>query len=378
MNIDPTPTTDSATTSAEALHIPAIISAERWGTLPTGEPVERYTLTNDSITVTLTNFGAHIISIEAPDRDGKCASVVLGYKDLAGYLADNKTFIGSVVGRYGNRLAKGTFTLDGETYHVPLNNGPNALHGGPDGFDRKLWNGQSTDTGVELTLVSPDGDMGFPGELTAKFVYTLQGTTLRIRHTVTTTRPTVVNLTNHTYFNLGGEGSGVILDHIVSLAADRFVPVDSTLIPTGELAPVAGTPLDFRQPTAIGARIEADNTQLHIAGGYDHTFVLDGQSSRNQSGPADSLHLAANVLDPASGRTLSVETTEPGVQFYSGNFLTGTSTGASGVPYTKHLGFCLETQHFPDSPNHPDFPGTRLDPGQTRSSETTFTFGVQN
>ncbi len=369
MSIETSSTTDSGTTSASLLQVPAIISAERWGTLPSGEPVELYTLTNDAITVTLTNFGAHIVSIEAPDRQGRCASVVLGYKDLAGYLADNKTFIGSVVGRYGNRLAKGTFTLDGAAYHVPINNPPNALHGGPQGFDRKLWHGQSTDTSVELTLVSPDGDMGFPGELTAKFTYTLEGPTLRIRHTVITAKSTVVNLTNHTYFNLGGEGSGKILDHVVQIAADRFVPVDSTLIPTGELAPVAGTPFDFTQPTAIGARIDTDNEQLSIAGGYDHTFVLRG--------PANQLHPAANVFDPASGRTLEVETTEPGVQFYSGNFLTGTSTGASGVPYTKHLGFCLETQHFPDSPNQPQFPSTRLDPGQTRYSETTFTFGVR-
>ena len=368
MSIDPTSATDSGTTSASALHIPAIISAERWGKLPSGEPVELYTLTNDTITVTLTNFGAHIVSIEAPDREGQCASVVLGYKDLAGYLADNKTFIGSVVGRYGNRLAKGTFTLDGESYHVPINNPPNALHGGPDGFDRKLWHGQSTDTGVELTLVSPDGEMGFPGELTARFVYTLEGSTLRIRHTVTTTKPTVVNLTNHAYFNLNGEGSGKILNHVVHIAADRFVPVDSTLIPTGQLAPVAGTPFDFTQPTAIGARIDADNEQLRIAEGYDHTFVLNGAPSE--------LHLAATALDPASGRTLRVKTTEPGVQFYSGNHLNGFSTGASGVPYTQHLGFCLETQHFPDSPNHSDFPSTVLRPGETRHSETTFTFGV--
>ena len=369
MSIDTPSTTDSGTTSASLLQVPAIISAERWGKLPSGEPVELYTLTNDAITVNLTNFGAHIVSIEAPDRDGKCAGVVLGYKDLAGYLADNKTFIGSVVGRYGNRLAKGTFTLDGATYHVPINNAPNALHGGPDGFDRKLWHGQSTDTGVELTLVSPDGDMGFPGELTTKFTYTLEGPTLRIRHTVTTTKPTVVNLTNHAYFNLNGEGSGTVLDHVITLDADRFVPVDSTLIPTGELAPVAGTPFDFAQPTSIGARLNADNEQLHVAEGYDHTFVLNG--------PANTLHLAATALDPISGRTLRVETTEPGVQFYSGNHLNGFSTGASGIPYTKHLGFCLETQHFPDSPNHPGFPSTRLNPGETRHSETTFTFGIQ-
>ena len=352
---------------------PTSVSVERWGTLPSGEPVELYTLSNVTLTVRLTNFGAHIVSVEAPDRHSHQANVVLGYKDFAGYLADNKTFIGSVVGRYANRLAKGAFTLDGAIYSVPLNNGPNALHGGSEGFDRKLWTGEIKGESVELTLVSPDGDMGFPGELTARFTYMLEGSTLRIRHTATTTKMTVVNLTNHAYFNLGGEGSGTILDHIVTLAADRFVPVDSTLIPTGQLAPVADTPFDFHQPTAIGARIDADHEQLRIAEGYDHTFVLND----NANGTENGLQLAATVLDPASGRTLKVETTEPGVQFYSGNHLTGATTGASGVPYTKHLGFCLETQHYPDSPNHPSFPSTRLEPGQTRRSETTFTFGVE-
>ncbi len=354
--------------------IPTRLTAERWGTLPSGEPVELYTLSNAALTVRLTNFGAHIVSIGAPDRNGRRVSVVLGYGDLAAYLADNKTFIGSVVGRFGNRLAKGTFSLDGVTYHVPLNNGPNALHGGPEGFDRKLWTGKITADSVELTLASPDGDMGFPGELTACFVYTLEDSTLRIRHTATSTKPTVVNLTNHAYFNLSGEEGGTILDHVVQLAADRFVPVDATLIPTGGLAPVAGTPFDFLQPAAIGARIAADHEQLRLAEGYDHTFVLNGTAG----GTGDGLHLAATAFDPASGRTLRVETTEPGVQFYSGNHLNGAATGASGVPYTRHLGFCLETQHFPDSPNQPAFPSTRLDPGQTRESETTFTFGVHS
>lgn len=358
---------------AGAAQDPISISVERWGTFPNGEPVELYTLSNAVLTVRLTNFGAHIVGVEAPDRNGDRANVVLGYGKLAGYLADDKTFIGSVVGRYANRLAKGAFALDGAEYKVPLNNGPNALHGGPDGFDRKLWTGRAIANSVELALGSPDGDMGFPGELTARFTYTLGDSTLRIRHTATTTKPTVVNLTNHAYFNLRGEGNGTILDHIVTLAAHCFVPVDATLIPTGKLTPVAGTAFDFRQPHAIGARIHADHEQLLIAEGYDHTFVLNGNEDRNESG----LQLAAIVLDPASGRTLKVETTEPGVQFYSGNHLNGATTGASGVPYTKHLGFCLETQHFPDSPNHPSFPSTRLDPGETLHSETTFTFGVE-
>lgn len=353
---------------------PTSVAAERWGTLPNGGPVELYTLTNAALTVRLTNFGAHIVGVEAPDRHGDRANVVLGYANLADYLADDETFLGSVVGRYANRLAKGAFALDGAVYKVPLNNGPNALHGGPNGFDRKLWTGKALSNSVELTLVSPDGDMGFPGELTARFTYALEGSTLRIRHTATTTKPTVVNLTNHAYFNLGGESSGTILDHIVTLAADRFVPVDATLIPTGQFAPVAGTAFDFRQPHSIGARIHADHEQLLIADGYDHTFVLNGNEGSNDNG----LQLAATVFDPASGRTLKVKTTEPGVQFYSGNHLNGATTGASGVRYTKHLGFCLETQHYPDSPNHPSFPSTRLDPGEIRRSETTFTFGVES
>ena len=222
---------------------------------------------------------------------------------------------------------------------------------------------------MELTLVSPDGDMGFPGQLTAHVRYTLAGRSVKIEYSATTTKPTVLNLTNHSYFNLGGEGSGDVLQEQVMVAADRFTPVDDTLIPTGQLAPVAGTPLDLRQPVAIGAHLDDPNDQMKIAGGYDHNFVLNGAGT--------GMHLAARVVDPVSGRTLEVTTTEPGVQFYSGNFLDGSVKGAAGVPYVKHAGFCLETQHFPDSPNHPEFPSTVLRPGQTMHSETVFTFGVQ-
>ena len=346
----------------------ASVTKSTWGALPTGQPVELYTLSDGDATVRITNFGAHVVSVEVPDREGHRADVVLGYKDLAGYLGDNKTYMGSVVGRYGNRIAKDTFTLEGQTYHIPTNDHGNALHGGTEGFDRKLWTGHTTANGVELTLVSPDGDMGFPGQLTAHVRYALTGATLRVEYTATTTKPTVVNLTNHSYFNLHGEGSGDVLSQTLTLAADRYTPVDATLIPTGRIASVAGTPLDFRRPTAIGARLGAADTQLQYAGGYDQNFVLNGA--------AGSMHRAAEVMDPASGRTLTVDTTEPGVQFYSGNFLDGSMVGRSGQAYRKHAGFCLETQHFPDSPNHSQFPSTELRPGQTLRSETSFTFGV--
>ncbi len=346
----------------------AAVTVAPWGSVE-GKPVELYTLTDADLTVRITNYGAHIVSIDAPDRNGKRADVVLGYNNLAGYQADTKTYMGSVVGRYGNRIANGAFTLDGKQYHIPTNDHGNALHGGTLGFDRKVWSAQKTADGVELTLVSPDGDMGFPGQLTAHVRYTLEAKSLKIAYSATTTKPTVLNLTNHSYFNLSGEGNGDVLHDQVMIAADRFTPVNATLIPTGQLAPVAGTPLDFRQPAAMGARINDPNEQIKLGGGYDHNFVLNGAGG--------GLHLAAKIVDPTSGRTLTEMTTEPGVQFYSGNFLDGTLKGASGGTYVKHAGFCLETQHFPDSPNQPNFPSTVLRPGQTMHSETVFTFGVQ-
>ena len=355
---------------ASPMMIQASVKSTPWGKTAAGQSVELYTLSDNDLTVTITNFGAHIVSIEAPDRDGKKADVVLGFKDIAGYEADTKTYMGSVVGRYGTRIANGKFSLNGTSYQIPTNNNGNALHGGTVGFDRKVWTGKTVKNGVELTLVNPDGDMGFPGALTAHVRYTLDGSSLHIQYSATTTKPTVVNLTNHSYFNLGGEPSGTILNEQLTLAADRYTPVNAGLIPTGQLAPVEGTPFDFRQPTAIGARIDQPNDQLKIAGGYDHNFVLNTDSGSG-------LHMAAKVVDPATGRTLTVTTTEPGVQFYSGNFLDGTITGVGGVSYVQHAGFCLETQHFPDSPNQPAFPSTTLNPGQTLHSETVFSFGVQ-
>ena len=345
------------------------VATAPWGKTAAGKAVDLYTLSTPQLTVQISNFGAHIVSIQAPDRKGNLADVVLGFKTLAGYEADAKTYMGSIVGRYGNRIAGGKFTLDGKAYSIPINNNGNALHGGTEGFDRRVWSAHAIDDGVELTLVSPDGDMGFPGELTVHVRYILEGASLKINYSATTTKPTVLNLTNHSYFNLSGENSGTILNEKIMIAADTYTPVDANLIPTGKLAPVAGTPFDFRKPVVIGTHIDADNEQIKIAGGYDQNFVLNGK------GPG--LHLAAKVVDPASGRTLTVTTTQPGVQFYSGNFLDGTIQGAGGSKYERRNGFCLETQHYPDSPNHPHFPTTVLRPGQTMHSETVFAFGVE-
>ncbi len=344
------------------------VTVSQWGKTTAGAPVELYTLSDGDLTVKITNYGAHIVSIEAPDRNGHRADVVLGYKDVAGYETD-KTYTGAVVGRYGNRIGNASFKLDGTTYHITKNEGGNVLHGGPEGFNRKVWTGHTIPNGVELTLVSPDGDMGFPGALTAHVRYTLEGDAVRIQYSATTTKPTVLNLTNHAYFNLSGEGSGSILNDVITLGADRYTPVNKELIPTGQIASVAGTPFDLRKPTRIGAHINDPNQQIQIGAGYDHNFVL------SQTGPG--LHFAAKVYDPASGRTLTVTTTEPAVQFYTGNHLDGTAVGVSGKAYQKQTGFCLETQHFPDSPNEPGFPSTVLRPGQTFHSETVFTFGVQ-
>jgi aldose 1-epimerase len=341
-----------------------------WGSTMDGRAVDIFSIKDDTLSVQIITFGARVVSIEAPDRNGAKADVVLGYKTVAQYEADKSTYFGSIVGRYGNRIAKGTFSIDGKTFHAPLNNNGNMLHGGTIGFDHKVWTARFIPNGVEMTLISPDGDMGFPGELTAHVRYTLHAGALQIDYSATTTKPTVVNLTNHSYFNLGGEGHGTILDEKLMIPASRYTPVDAGLIPVGQLAPVEGTPFDFQKSTTIGERIAQANEQLKLAGGYDHNFVLDGTAT-------GALKLAARAVDPATGRTLTVTTTEPGVQFYSGNFLDGTQVGMSGVRYGQHAAFCLETQHFPDSPNQPAFPSTILRPGKTMHSTTVFTFGVQ-
>ena len=346
------------------------VSKAAFGKMPDGTAVDLYTLKTTGLEVQLTNFGARVVAINTPDRTGKVADVALGYNTLAEYVEDSHTYLGAIVGRYGNRIGRGSFTIDGMEYHVPLNNGPNSLHGGTVGFDRKVWQGHEMPNGVEFTLVSPDGDQGYPGTLTVHVTYTVQAPgTLRIDYRATTDKATVLNLTNHAYFNLSGEGSGTILDEEVKLDSDAYIPTDAGSIPTGEIAPVKGTPFDFNQLTPVGERIDADDTQLKYAGGYDHTWIVRGK--------AGTLRPAAEVVDPATGRTLHVETTQPGVQFYTGNSLPGTYKGRSGVIYGKRMALCLETQHYPDSPNQPLFPSTELKPGQTLHETTVFRFGVE-
>jgi aldose 1-epimerase len=343
-----------------------------FGKTPEGKGVDLYTLTNASgVEVRAMTYGGIITSIKVPDRAGSLGDVVLGFDTLDGYLKDSPYF-GAIVGRYGNRIAKGQFTLDGRTYKLAVNNGPNHLHGGVKGFDKAVWTARVVENpagvGVELKRTSPDGEEGYPGTLNATVTYTLTDKNeLIVKYEATTDKATPVNLTQHTYFNLAG--SGDILGHELMLNADRYLPVDATLIPTGELAPVAGTPFDFRKPTAIGARITQNDPQLKNGNGYDHNWVL------NRTGPG--LQIAARVVEPKSGRTLEVATTQPGVQFYSGNFLDGTIKGKGGTVYSQRSGLCLETQHFPDSPNHPAFPTTTLAPGQIYSTQTVFTFGVR-
>ncbi len=350
------------------------IEKKVWGTTPEGRTAELFTLSRDGApTVAVTSHGACIVSILAPDRDGQRADVTLGYEDLAGYLQDT-AHLGAVVGRYANRIAEGKFTLGGRTYELARNNGPNHLHGGPGGFGRRLWTprvvtGPEGDA-LELTYVSADGEEGYPGTLTATVVYSLTAEGgLRLDYSATTDAPTVLNLTNHAYFNLAGEGSGDVLGHEMQIEADAFTPVDGTLIPTGGVRPVDGTPFDFRKPVALGARIDAPDPQLQVGGGYDHNFVLRGAPGE--------LRLAARVYEPHSGRVLEVLTTQPGVQLYTGNFLDGTIVGKSGRPYEKRGGFCLETQHFPNSPNQPEFPSVVLEPGGRYEQTTVFRFRVQ-
>lgn len=332
-----------------------------------GIPVEKYTISDANLSMGIITYGARVVSIEAPDRNGKKGDIALGYDTLKEYESD-QAYFGGIVGRYGNRIAKGTFTLNGATYHIPINNGPNALHGGPKGFDSKVWTAKELANGVEFTQISPDGDMGFPGTLTSHVKYMLEGNSLRIVYSATTTRPTIVNLTNHVYFNLSGNPGKPVTDEIIMLNADRYTPVDAGLIPTGELALVAGTPFDLTRSTVIGTHIDDDYTQLRLGDGYDHNFVLNGK--------AGVMHLAAKVSDPSTGRTLTITTTEPGVQFYTGNAIPKDLVGKGGVAIVRRAGFCLETQHFPNSPNERSFPSTMLLPSQTFHSETVYTFGV--
>jgi aldose 1-epimerase len=342
-----------------------------------GRPVDRFVLTNGAgVRVAILNLGGIVQAIEAPDRTGRFANVVLGFATAAAYLTDGPYF-GCVAGRYANRIAGGRFTLDGRAYQLAINNGPNHLHGGIRGFNKHLWEAtERTDgdgLGVELRRVSPDGEEGYPGTLTVAVTYTLNGANaLRIDYRATTDAPTILNLTNHAYFNLAGEGTGSVEGHELQLNAGRYTPTDPTLIPTGELAEVAGTPFDFTSPRPIGERLrDAGSPQIARARGYDHNFVLD-RPQPDDGSPVP----AARVREPGRGRILEVSTTEPGVQFYSGNFLDGTLAGTSGRAYRQGDGFCLETQHFPDSPNQPGFPSTVLRPGREYRSTTVFAFSV--
>jgi aldose 1-epimerase len=346
-----------------------LIEERTFGTLKSGTPVSEYTLTNSSgMRVKVLTFGGIVRTIEVPDRSGKTADVVLGFDSLASY-EERHPYLGTITGRVANRIAKGHFSLDGKTYSLAINNGPNHLHGGVVGFDRAVWKASTTvtDRAATLTLshTSPDMDEGYPGELSISVDYSLTNSNeLWIRYRATTNKATPINLTNHSYFNLSGEGHGDILSHTLEINADKIVPVDETSIPTGTLMNVQGTPFDFRQPHAIGERI----SQVGI--GYDHTYVLSSTSRDPE--------LAATLSDPSTGRVLTVLTTEPGVQLYTGNYLNGSLTGKSGSRYGKHAGVCLETQHFPDSVNQPSFPTTILRPGEEYTQTTVLRFGINS
>ncbi len=357
--------------------VKAPVQSTPFGKIATGEAAQLFSFGNaHGIEVQLTNYGGIITSIKTPDRAGRFADIVLGYADLAGYLRDSPYF-GAIVGRYANRIARGRFTLDGTTHTLAVNNGRNSLHGGLRGFDKAVWNAQAFQNqegqGVTLDYTSPDGEEGYPGTLHARVTYTLTpDDRLIVDYQATTDKPTPVNLSQHTYWNLGGDASRDILGHVLTINAGAMTPVDSTLIPTGEIVPTVGTPFDFWRPTPIGARIDQkDNVQLRYGNGYDHNFVLNTRGS-SVAEP----RFAARVTEPTTGRTLEIYTTEPGLQFYSGNFLDGSITGKAGSVYRFRYGLALETQHYPDSPNHPNFPSTILRPGQQYRSRTVFQFGV--
>jgi aldose 1-epimerase len=360
-------------TQASAQKETSKVKKQAYGKMPNGAAVELYTLTNaKGMEAGIITYGGTVVSLTAPDRNGKYADVVLGMDDVAGYMKAT-AFFGAIIGRYGNRIGHAQFKLEGKTYKLPANDHANTLHGGPAGLDKRLWTavpGSSADgETLELTYVSKDGEEGFPGTLTSKVVYTLTNKNeLKIDYTATTDKPTVVNLTNHSYFNLAGQGEGDILAHEVMIDAARFTPVDSGLIPTGELRPVAGTPFDFTKPTAIGARIDAVDEQIKFGMGYDHNWVLNKG--------AGGLTKAAEVHEKKTGRVMEVWTTEPGLQFYTGNFLDGTLHG-KGKTYVRRGALCMETQHYPDSPNKPSFPSTELKPGATYHTTTVYRFSAR-
>lgn len=351
------------------------VSSESWGEVD-GEQVSLFTLTNaNGMEIKITNYGGIITSVVVPDRDGNMENVTLGFTTLDEYV-EGHPYFGNITGRYANRIARGTFDIDDENFYLALNNGPNTLHGGEVGFDKVVWAAEEVsgegEVGVKLSRVSPDMEEGYPGNLAVEVTYTLtDNDEIRIDYHATTDEPTHVNLTNHAYWNLAGDGSGITDDHELTLMASNYTPVDANLIPTGEIAPVAGTPLDFTTPHPIGERVRDDFEQLLIGRGYDHNFVLDRPSPDDTT-----LIVAARVVEPSSGRTLEISTTEPGIQFYSGNFLDATEVGAAGKMYRQGDGFALETQHYPDSPNQPNFPSTLLEPDEEFNSTTIYAFSV--
>lgn len=353
---------------------PMSIQQQPWGKTESGTPVSLFTLrTPSGFEARITNFGGIVTHLFTPDRDGNLGDVVLGHDTLAPYLGRAQSpYFGALIGRHANRVARGRFELDGQTYQLPVNNGPNSLHGGPGGFDQVVWQPEAMDgdePSLRLTYVSPDGEEGYPGSLTVAVTYTLTNANeLRLHYRATTNAPTILNLTNHSYFNLTGSANRDILDHELTIHAEHVTPIDETLIPTGEFGPVDGTPFDFRSPRTIGERVNDDDEQLTFAGGYDHNFVL-------ARGPRDLTHVA-HLFDPSSGRAMDVLTTQPGVQFYSGNFLDGSIRGKGGQVYGHRWALCLETQHFPDTPNQPNFPSTTLRPGEVFESSTVYAFSV--
>jgi aldose 1-epimerase len=346
------------------------ITSKPFGTTTDGQKVTQYTLTNaHGACVSIINYGGTVTSLRVPDRNGRFADVVLGFSKIGDY-EQKSPYFGCIVGRYGNRIAKGTFKLEGKTYCLPVNNGPNSLHGGK-GFDKVVWSATPVETkqgpALKLTYVSQDGEEGYPGKLSVTATYTFTNKNeLKLVYRAKTDKPTIVNLTHHSYFNLAGQGSGDILGHVVTIHADKFTPVDKHQIPTGKIAPVKGTPLDFRNPTAIGERINQKDEQLQISKGYDHNWIIDK--------PMRKLGLIATVEEPKSGRVMEVISTAPGIQFYTGNFLDGTLTGKGGKVYDFRDGFCLEPQHYPDSPNHKNFPSTVLKPGDTYKNTIIYRF----
>jgi aldose 1-epimerase len=354
----------------------ASITRDAFGTTASGTRVYRYTLTNtQGMRVRILTYGGIVQSMSVPDRNGKFRNVILGLSTLHDYVAESPYF-GAIIGRYANRIAKGTFKLDGKTYHLPINNDPNNLHGGTRGFDKRVWAATPREkngvVSLKLSRVSPDGEMGYPGTMHVTVTYTLTNRNgLRMDYRATTDKDTIINLTNHAYFNLAGEGSGTVYNQRLMINADRYTPIDATLIPTGRKAPVAGTPFDFTKSKAIGRDIRDGVQQIVFANGYDHNWVL------NKTGGHGSLKLAARAYDPASGRVLRVLTDQPGVQFYTGNFLDGSIVGISGKTYRQGDAFTLETQHFPDSPNHANFPSTVLHPGDVFKSSTVYQFATR-